>query len=186
MIEIRQTELPGVLVFEPRAFPDDRGFFVEMLRVGDYAEAGVLPIVQLNHSRSTRGALRGLHLQNPTMQGKLVWVTRGRVLDVAVDVRVGSPTFGRHVACELSDENHRQMWVPPGFAHGFAVLSEVADFFYACSDYYAPDHQHVIAWNDPALAIDWKVEAPCLSARDAEARPLAEVAAGGGLPVYSA
>ncbi len=125
--------------------------------------------------------LRGLHLQNPNTQGKLVAALRGRVLDVAVDVRVGSPNFGKHVAVELSEENHRQLWVPRGFAHGFAVLSESADFFYKCDDLYSPKDEVSILWNDPAIGIDWGVDKPSLSAKDAEARPLAEI---GNLPVY--
>lgn len=186
MIPVEETELPGVLLFKPRAFPDERGFFVEMLRASDYYDRGVLPVAQLNHSRSAKGALRGLHFQHPSDQGKLVWVTRGAVLDVAVDVRVGSPHFGQWTGRELTDENHCQLWVPPGFAHGFVVLSEIADFFYACSDYYAPDHQHCLAWNDPAIGIDWKTASPQLSGRDGEAPSLEELAVQGVLPSYSA
>ncbi|MFT5042187.1 MAG: dTDP-4-dehydrorhamnose 3,5-epimerase [Hyphomicrobiaceae bacterium] len=182
---IEDTELPGVLLITPKAFPDSRGFFVEMFRASEYAERGVLPIKQLNHSRSGRGALRGLHLQNPTAQGKLVWVTRGSVIDVAVDVRVGSPHFGKWMSRELNDSNHCQLWVPPGFAHGFVVNSDEADFFYACSDYYAPDDQLGIAWNDPEIGIDWGIGNPELSGRDAEAPCLADLAGRGVLPQYS-
>jgi dTDP-4-dehydrorhamnose 3,5-epimerase len=138
--------------------------------------------VQDNLSRSERGVLRGLHLQNPRPQGKLVTVLRGRVLDIAVDVRVGSPAFGRHVAIELGEENRRQVWIPRGLAHGFLVLSESADFFYKCDDLYSPADELVLAWNDPQLAIDWGCDAPTLSARDREGRTLAELAS--RLPRY--
>jgi dTDP-4-dehydrorhamnose 3,5-epimerase len=134
-------------------------------------------------SRSGFGVLRGLHLQNPNSQGKLVTVLRGKVLDVAVDVRVGSPTFGRHASVELSDENRRQFWVPRGFAHGFVVLSETADFFYKCDELYSPDDQTVILWNDPDLGINWGVDAPMLATRDAAGRRLAEMKT---LPKYGA
>jgi dTDP-4-dehydrorhamnose 3,5-epimerase len=126
-------------------------------------------------SRTAQGVLRGLHLQKPFTQGKLVTVLRGKVLDVAVDVRVGSPNFGRHVAVELSEENRRQLWVPRGFAHGFVVLSETADFFYKCDDLYSPKDEVSIRWNDPAIGIDWGVETPSLSAKDADAPLLAEI-----------
>jgi dTDP-4-dehydrorhamnose 3,5-epimerase len=139
------------------------------------------PLVQDNLSRSSRGVVRGLHLQNPNTQGKLVSVLRGKVLDVAVDVRRGSPTFGRHVAVELSEENRRQLLVPRGFAHGFSVLSETADFFYKCDAYYSPQDEIAVRWNDPAIGIDWKVEQPSLSAKDAAAPLLADVE---NLPVY--
>lgn len=132
-------------------------------------------------SRSSRGVARGLHLQNPNPQGKLVSVLRGRVLDVAVDVRRGSPSFGRHVAVELSEDNRRQLFVPRGFAHGFSVLSETADFFYKCDDYYSPQHEIAVRWDDPAIAIDWKVEAPPLSAKDTAAPLLADAP---NLPAY--
>ena len=139
------------------------------------------PFVQDNLSRSARGVLRGLHLQNPKAQGKLVSVLRGLVLDVAVDVRVGWPTFGRHVAVELSEENRRQLWVPRGFAHGFVVLSETAEFFYKCDELYSPSDEIAVRWNDPALGIVWGVESPTVSARDAGAPVLADIR---GLPVY--
>jgi dTDP-4-dehydrorhamnose 3,5-epimerase len=133
------TELPEVLIVEPKLFGDQRGFFLETYQFQRYVEAGIhRPFVQDNMSRSARGVLRGLHLQNPFTQGKLVSAMRGRVLDVAVDVRVGSSNFARHVAVELNEDNRRQLWVPRGFAHGFAVLSETADFFYKCDDLYSP------------------------------------------------
>ena len=183
-MNVVQTALPEVLIFEPKVFGDQRGFFVETYQFQRYAEHGVThPFVQDNMSRSGYGVLRGLHLQNPNTQGKLVTALRGRVLDVAVDVRVGSPNFGKHVAVELSEENRRQLWVPRGFAHGFAVLSESADFFYKCDDLYSPKDEVSILWNDPAIGIDWGVEKPSLSAKDADARPLAETK---NLPAYGA
>src|SRR6478672_13053108 len=158
------TELPEVLILEPRLFGDQRGFFLETYQLSRYAEQGIgRPFVQDNMSRSSHGVLRGLHLQNPVAQGKLVTALRGRVLDVAVDVRVGSPNFGRHVAVELNEENRRQLWVPRGFAHGFAVLSESADFAYKCDELYSPKDEIVVRWNDPAIAINWGVTNPSLS-----------------------
>jgi len=181
-MNVIETDVPDVIIIEPRLFGDQRGFFLETYQSHRYAEHGVRrPFIQDNLSRSARGVLRGLHLQNPLTQGKLVTVLRGKVLDVAVDVRVGSPNFGRHVAVELSEENRRQLWVPRGFAHGFVVLSETADFFYKCDDLYSPKDECSIRWNDPAIGIDWGVEAPSLSAKDAEAPLLAEVK---NLPVY--
>ncbi|MCG2645520.1 MULTISPECIES: dTDP-4-dehydrorhamnose 3,5-epimerase [Bradyrhizobium] len=170
------TALPEVLIVEPKLFGDQRGFFLETYQLGRYVEHGISrPFVQDNMSRSSYGVLRGLHLQNPSTQGKLVSVMRGKVLDVAVDVRVGSPNFGRHVAVELSEENRRQLWVPRGFAHGFAVLSETADFFYKCDELYSPKNELVVRWNDPAIGINWGVPNPSLAQRDAEAPLLAEV-----------
>ncbi len=176
------TDIPEVRIIEPKLFGDQRGFFLEMYRFPRYSEHGIgRPFVQDNMSRSSRGVLRGLHLQNPSPQGKLVSVMRGRILDVAVDVRIGSPSFGHHVAVELSEENRRQLWVPRGFAHGFVVLSETADFFYKCDDLYSPKDELVVCWNDPAIGIDWGVTNPSLSARDAAAPRLADVK---NLPVY--
>jgi dTDP-4-dehydrorhamnose 3,5-epimerase len=181
-MNVVKTTLPGVLIIEPNIFGDARGFFMETFRAERYADAGIPgPFVQDNLSRSARGVLRGLHLQNPGPQGKLVSVLKGRVRDVAVDVRRGSPHFGKHVSVELSDENRRQFWVPRGFAHGFVVLSETADFFYKCDALYSPADELVVRWDDPALGIDWGVAAPSLSARDAAGRALAEV---DNLPVY--
>jgi dTDP-4-dehydrorhamnose 3,5-epimerase len=177
-----KTTLPGVLVIEPEILGDARGFFMETFQATRYTEAGIPgPFVQDNLSRSAYGVLRGLHLQNPGPQGKLVTVLKGRVRDVAVDVRRGSPSFGKHVSVELSDENRRQFWVPRGFAHGFVVLSETADFFYKCDALYSPADEMVVRWNDPALGIDWGVAAPSLSARDAAGRPLADI---DNLPIY--
>jgi dTDP-4-dehydrorhamnose 3,5-epimerase len=181
-MQIIETDIPDVLIIEPKIFGDQRGFFTETFQVERYAAAGIKrPFLQDNLSRSSYGILRGLHLQNPRAQGKLVSAVRGKVLDVAVDVRVGSPTFGRHVAVELSDENRRQLWVPRGFAHGFAVLSETADFFYKCDELYNPAEELVIAWNDPALGISWGIDKPTLSARDTAGRRLADIE---NLPKY--
>ena len=176
------TDIPEVLIIEPKLFGDQRGFFVEAYQFPRYAEHGISrPFVQDNMSRSSYGVLRGLHLQNPSTQGKLVSVIRGRVLDVAVDVRVGSPTFGRHITVELNEDNRRQLWVPRGFAHGFAVLSESADFFYKCDALYSPKDELVVSWDDPAIGIDWGVTNPSLSPRDAAAPLLADVK---NLPIF--
>lgn len=177
------TAIPEILIIEPIVFGDSRGFFLETFQSERYAASGITgPFVQDNLSRSAQGVLRGLHFQSPRLQGKLVTVLRGRVLDVAVDVRIGSPTFGRHVAVELNDENRRQFWVPRGFAHGFVVLSESADFFYKCDEFYSPADEVVLRWNDPALGIRWGSDAPTLSARDREGCTLAEL--DGRLPRY--
>src|SRR5215475_12083550 len=150
-MNVISTEIPGVLIIEPKLVGDHRGFFSETFHALRYAEHGVHgPFVQDNLSRSGHGVLRGLHLQYPKSQGKLVSALRGRLLDIAVDVRVGGPTFGRHVAVELSENNRRQVWVPRGFAHGFVVLSESADFCYKCDALYSPSDEIVLRWNDPA------------------------------------
>jgi dTDP-4-dehydrorhamnose 3,5-epimerase len=181
-MNIIPAAIPEVLIIEPTFIGDERGFFVETFKADRYAAHGIAgPFVQDNLSRSAYGVLRGLHLQHPRSQGKLVSVLRGRVRDVAVDVRVGSPTFARYVAVELSEANRRQFWVPRGFAHGFVVLSESADFFYKCDELYSPADEIVVRWNDPAIGIAWGVSAPTLSARDAAAPLLAEVPA---LPIY--
>jgi len=181
-MNVIRTAIPEVLIIEPQVFGDGRGFFLESFRADRYASYGITgPFVQDNVSRSAYGVVRGLHLQNPKCQGKLVSVLRGRVRDVAVDVRLGSPTFGRHVAVELSESNRRQVWVPRGFAHGFAVLSETADFFYKCDEYYSPSDEIAVRWNDPAIGIAWGLDSPVLSARDAAAPLLAEVRT---LPAY--
>ena len=175
------TALADVLIFEPKVFGDARGFFMESYNQRAFAEAAGLEIdfVQDNHSRSRKGVLRGLHYQIQQPQGKLVRVTSGAVFDVAVDVRRSSPTFGRWVGVELTAENHRQLWVPAGMAHGFVVLSESADFLYKTTDYYAPQFERSIAWNDPAIGIDWPlaahgIDAPLLSAKDRAGVPLAQ------------
>jgi len=172
-LTVVSTDLPEVLVIEPRVFGDARGFFMESFNARAFAEAtGVtLPFVQDNHSRSARGVLRGLHYQITQPQGKLVRVTHGRVFDVAVDLRRGSPCFGRWTGVELSGDNHRQLWVPPGFAHGFLVLSDSADFLYKTTDYYAPQHERCLRWDDPQVGIRWPLDEldgpPLLSAKDA-------------------
>lgn len=161
------TELPGVLLIEPRVFGDARGFFMETWQAARYREIGVPEyFVQDNHSRSRRGVLRGLHYQLVQPQGKLVWVTRGAVFDVAVDIRRGSPHFGRWYGCVLDDQNHRQLYIPPGFAHGFCVVSEEADFFYKCTDYYHPASERGIAWDDQEIGIQWPLQEVSLSAKD--------------------
>lgn len=158
-MKIIETAIPGVLIFEPQVFGDERGFFVETYREQVFAEAGLnLTFVQDNQSRSRRGVLRGLHYQLQRPQGKLVRAASGRVFDVAVDVRRGSPTFGQWVGAVLDDVSHRQMYIPPGFAHGFVVLSELADFVYKCTDYYHPQSEAGIRWDDPAIGIAWPSE----------------------------
>ena len=169
------TAIPEVLVVEPRVFGDPRGFFFESWNRRALRDAGLdVDFVQDNHSRSARGVLRGLHYQIRHPQGKLVRVVAGEVFDVAVDLRRGSPTLGRHVAVTLSEENRRMLWVPPGFAHGFLVLSEDAEFLYKTTDYWFPEHERTLLWNDPALAIDWPLAGPpVLAAKDAAGTPLA-------------
>jgi dTDP-4-dehydrorhamnose 3,5-epimerase len=170
------TDLPGVLVIEPSVFGDARGFFTETWRSDRYAELGLPAVfVQDNLSFSTQGVLRGLHYQHPQGQGKLVYVLQGEVFDVAVDVRVGSPTFGRWAGVTLSADSHRQFYIPPGFAHGFVVLSPTALFAYKCTEYYAPEHEGSLLWSDPALGIAWPVRDPALSAKDAAAPRLADI-----------
>jgi len=179
-MKVTSTSLPGVLVIEPKLFGDARGFFFESFNQKAFDDAVGAPtaFAQDNHSRSARGVLRGLHLQSaPHAQGKLVRVTHGRVFDVAADVRRGSATFGRWVGEELSADGHRQLWIPPGYAHGFLVLSESADFLYKTTDYYAPAAEITIRWDDPELAIAWPdAGVPfALSERDARAARLAEL-----------
>lgn len=158
-MKIIKTHLPGVIVIEPKIFGDRRGFFLESYRKDVFNDAGInIQFVQDNHSRSTQGVLRGLHYQLTQTQGKLVRVATGSVFDVAVDVRLGSPTFGKWYGTELNENNMRMIYVPPGFAHGFVVLSETADFIYKCTDYYHPQSEQGIAWNDPDLAIDWQID----------------------------
>jgi dTDP-4-dehydrorhamnose 3,5-epimerase len=164
--------LPGVLIIETKVFGDERGFFYESFNARAFEDATglALQFVQDNHSRSQKGVLRGLHYQLQNTQGKLVRVTAGEVLDVAVDIRRSSPHFGKWVATRLSADNHRQLWIPEGFAHGFVVLSEFAEFLYKTTDYYTPSAERSIRWDDPDLAIDWQLdEAPQLSAKDAVA-----------------
>lgn len=166
-MNVLETALPGVLIIEPKVFGDDRGFFLETFQLERYSSLGVpQPFVQDNHSRSQQGVLRGLHFQRTRPQGKLVQVSRGAVFDVAVDVNPNSDYCGQFVAVELSDQNHRQLWIPPGYAHGFCVLSEVADFQYKCTDLYFPEDEGGVLWNDSDLNIPWPVEAPVLSDTD--------------------
>ncbi len=169
-MKIEATGLPGVQLITPDVFADERGWFLETWRAERYAEHGVGPVfVQANASRSTRGVLRGLHFQWPEPQGKLVWVSQGRVFDVAVDIRPGSPDFGRWTAFELDDRRHQQLWIPEGFAHGFQVLSETATFHYLCTRPYRPDCDAAIAWDDPDIGIDWPLAPTGLSSKDAQA-----------------
>jgi len=168
-MNVKETKLAGVLVLEPDVFSDERGFFLETWNSARYENAGIGgPFVQDNISFSKRGVLRGLHFQYPQSQGKLIQVLSGEVVDIAVDVRVGSPTFGHWVSEVLSDANHRQIYIPPGFAHGYCVTSETAIFSYKCTDYYNPETENGIIWNDPDLNIDWSIKEPILSPKDKE------------------
>ena len=176
-MNIVQTKLADCVIIEPKVFGDERGFFLETFQATRYAEtAGIsLPFVQDNHSRSSKGVLRGLHFQKTKPQGKLVRVVRGEVYDVAVDIRAGSATYGQWEAVILSEENKKQFWVPPGFAHGFVVMSDTADFEYKCTDYYDPSDEGSLLWNDPDLGIPWPVASPTLSEKDAQAPVLADL-----------
>ena len=177
-MKVIETAIPGLLILEPKVFGDARGFFMESYNAKVFHDAtGLSPnFVQDNHSRSGKGVLRGLHYQIEQAQGKLVRVTRGAVFDVAVDLRQSSPTFGQWVGIELSEENNRQFWIPPGFAHGFLVTSDSADFLYKTTDYYAPQFERSLAWNDPTVGVAWPLEGitPLLSAKDLAGKPLAE------------
>lgn len=170
-MKVIDTDIADVKLIEPKVFADDRGFFFESWRANAMADHGISgPWVQDNHSRSAKGVLRGIHYQIRQAQGKLVRVTSGAVLDVAVDLRRSSPTFGRYVAYELSAENKRMLWVPPGFGHAFLTLEDETDFLYKCTDYFAPEHDRSIVWNDPDISIDWGLgagEMPDLSEKDA-------------------
>lgn len=176
-MNVIKTKLEGCVIIEPKVFGDERGFFLEVFQVERYADlAGIsLPFVQDNQSRSSKDVLRGLHFQKTKPQGKLVRVVKGEVYDVAVDIRQGSPTFGEWEAVILSDKNKLQFWVPPGFAHGFVVLTDIADFEYKCTDYYDPSDEGNILWNDPDLNIRWPVDVPILSEKDADAPKLANL-----------
>ena len=176
-MKVTPTAIPDVLIIEPKLFGDARGFFFESFNQRAFQEASQLDLqfVQDNHSRSAQGVLRGLHYQIEQPQGKLVRVVRGAVFDVAVDIRKGSPTFGQWVGTELSEDNHRQLWIPPGFAHGFFVLSASADFLYKTTAYYAPQHERCIAWNDPDIGIMWPTGvAPLLSSKDQAGKRLVD------------
>lgn len=176
-MKVIETAIPDLLILEPKVFGDARGFFMESFNARSFQEATGLNVdfVQDNHSRSAKGVLRGLHYQIQQAQGKLVRVVRGSVFDVAVDLRRSSPTFGQWVGVTLSEENNRQFWIPPGFAHGFLVTSDSADFLYKTTDYYAPEHERSLLWNDPAVGVEWPlVGAPLLSAKDLAGKPLGE------------
>ena len=175
-MNIIQTPLDGLVIIEPKMFADNRGYFYESYQQERYAALGIPPFVQDNISQSKKNVLRGLHYQLPRSQGKLVYVIRGRVWDVAVDIRRHSKTFGQSFGIILDDQKHTQMYIPPGFAHGFCVLSDEADFMYKCTDFYAPDCEHGIRWNDPALKIDWPVTLPILAPKDESYPTLAEIA----------
>lgn len=178
-MRVTPTEIPAVKLVEPNVYGDARGLFYESWNRRALAAAGLdADFVQDNHSRSGRGVLRGLHYQVERPQGKLVRVTAGEVYDVAVDLRRSSPTFGRHVAMMLSEENSRMLWIPPGFAHGFLVVSEIAEFLYKTTDYWYPEHERTLLWNDPALGIGWPLAgAPTLAAKDTAGVPLARAEA---------
>ncbi len=168
-MEVIKTKLEGVVIIKPKVFGDDRGFFLETFQQERYKSlAGIdLPFIQDNHSRSSKGVLRGLHFQKTKPQGKLVRVVRGEVYDVAVDINPESPTFGQYEGVILNETNKHQFWVPPGYAHGFVVLSDTADFEYKCTDYYDPTDEGGLIWNDPTVGIDWPIENPSLSEKDA-------------------
>jgi len=174
-MKVTRSAISGVLTIEPQVFGDDRGYFMESWQANRYREAGIKEtFVQSNVSKSQQGVLRGLHFQNPHAQGKLVYVLSGEVFDVAVDIRRGSPTFGQHESIILSEDNHRQFYVPPGFAHGFCVLSATATFCYLCTDYYHAEADASLLWNDPVLGIDWPVSSPELSEKDSNALKLSD------------
>ena len=176
-MNVKPTAIPDVLIIEPKVFGDERGFFFESFNHRQFAKliGRNVDFVQDNHSRSAKNVLRGLHYQIQQPQGKLVRVAQGAVFDVAVDIRRSSPTFGQHVGVELSAENKRMLWVPEGFAHGFLVLSDTAEFLYKTTDYWAPEFERSILWNDPAIGIQWPIQSePSLSAKDQQALPLAK------------
>ena len=176
-MKVTPTSIPSVLIIEPRVFGDTRGFFFESFNQRAFNLATGLDVnfVQDNHSRSSKGVLRGLHYQIQQPQGKLVRVVRGSVFDVTVDLRKSSPTFGQWVGVELTEDNHCQLWIPPGFAHGFYVLSDSADFLYKTTDYYAPEFECSLIWNDPTIGIEWPLNTqPIISAKDAQGKKLAD------------
>lgn len=182
-MKVQTTKLPGVLIIEPVVYRDSRGFFIETYHAERYTQHGLPAVfVQDNHSRSTRGTLRGLHLQLKQPQGKLVRAIQGSIFDVAVDIRVDSPWFGQWIGVELSGDDHRQLYVPPGFAHGFCVISEHADVSYKCTDYYSPGDDITLAWDDPDIAIQWPITTPLLSHKDANGLQLKNALS--RLPIY--
>ncbi|OGT21030.1 MAG: dTDP-4-dehydrorhamnose 3,5-epimerase [Gammaproteobacteria bacterium RIFCSPHIGHO2_02_FULL_42_13] len=175
-MKVIKTKLPGVIIIEPKIFGDDRGFFFENFRSNQFSELGIdKPFVQDNVSRSARDVLRGLHHQTKHTQGKLVWVTRGKIFDAVVDIRKDYPTFGQWISSVLDDQDHRLIYVPPGLAHGFCVLSETADFSYKCTDYYDPASEITIAWNDPDIGINWPVKNPIISDKDSQGKRLKDI-----------
>lgn len=176
-MKVLELNLSGCLIIEPEVFGDDRGFFVETFNLNRYSEMANINMsfVQDNHSRSSKGVLRGLHFQRTKPQGKLVRVVRGEVFDVAVDLRKNSPTFGKSESVLLSGDNKKQFWIPPGFAHGFVVLSDIVDFEYKCTEFYEPSDEGCLLWNDPDLDIPWPIEDPILSQKDANACKLTEL-----------
>ncbi|MBP0133335.1 MAG: dTDP-4-dehydrorhamnose 3,5-epimerase [Nitrosospira sp.] len=179
-MKVTPTSIPSVLIIEPKVFGDTRGFFFESFNQRAFNLATGLDVnfVQDNHSRSSKGVLRGLHYQIQQPQGKLVRVVRGSVFDVTVDLRKSSPTFGHWVGVELTEDNHRQLWIPPGFAHGFYVLSDSADFLYKTTDYYAPEFECSLIWNDPTIGIEWPLNTqPIISTKDAQGKKLADAEA---------
>jgi dTDP-4-dehydrorhamnose 3,5-epimerase len=174
-MQFLSTDLAGIVVIEPKVFEDERGFFMETYHKPRFVAAGIdVEFVQDNHSRSRAGVLRGLHYQICRPQGKLVRVIRGSILDVAVDLRRSSPTFGRWYGCELSEANRRQIFIPPGFAHGFCVTSDIVEVIYKCTEVYLPQDERTLLWNDPALGIRWPVANPTISAKDERGIPLAQ------------
>ena len=176
-MNVTETKLAGVLIIEPKVFGDARGFFKEAFQVERYREAGIeYTFVQDNYSRSQKGVLRGLHFQITKPQGKLVSCPKGAVYDVVLDIDPESTTYGQYVGVELTEESHKQLWVPPGYAHGFCVLSETADFQYKCTDYYDPSDEGGVIWNDPDMAIEWPIANPSLSSKDALLPTLKELA----------
>jgi dTDP-4-dehydrorhamnose 3,5-epimerase len=186
-MEVHKSGLPDVLVVEPKVFADQRGFFLESFNGPRYRDAGIDgPFVQDNLTRTIKGVLRGLHFQLNFPQGKLVAAINGEIFDVAVDIRRGSPSFGQWAGFVLNDENRRQIWIPPGFAHGFCVLSDYAYVTYKCTDVYHPEDDYHVSWNDPAIAIDWPVAEPVLSDKDQKLRTLCDLDAAGLLPAYEA
>ena len=175
-MKANKTKLSGVLIIEPSVLLDERGFFKETFQTNRYHDVGItLPFVQDNYSRSQKGVLRGLHLQKLHPQGKLISCSAGSIYDVAVDIDPKSKTFGDYVGVELSEQNHLQLWIPPGYAHGFCVLSESADLFYKCTDFYFPNDESGLIWNDPDVSIDWPIKSPRLSEKDKLLPSLSEI-----------
>jgi len=175
-VKFLPVSIPGLILIEPLVYEDSRGVFMELYRHELFRDAGIdAGFVQDNFARSTAGVLRGLHYQHPHGQGKLVFVPRGKIFDVAVDIRRGSPTFGQWYGCELSEENHRQFWIPEGFAHGYCVLSDSADVMYKCTDYYHPECEGTLLWNDPDIGIEWPVRKPLVSEKDVAGMRLKDV-----------